>query len=82
MAAGVATWRGFNVTTIRIAFVLATLISTGYFVPAYVVAWLLIPAAGEDASIASKARSDTSGIRLAVGLASLLVFVLIVAGAQ
>ena len=81
VAAGVATWRGFNVTTIRIAFVLATLISTGYFVPAYVVAWLLIPAAGEDASIASKARSDTSGIRLAVGLASLLVFVLVVAGA-
>jgi len=81
VAAGVATWRGFNVTTIRIAFVLATLISTGYFVPAYVLAWLLIPAAGEDASIASKARSDTSGIRLAVGLASLLVFVLVVAGA-
>jgi signal transduction histidine kinase len=81
VAAGVATWRGFNVTTIRIAFVLATLISTGWFVPAYVVAWLLIPAAGADASIASKARSDTSGIRLAVGLASLLVFVLVVAGA-
>ena len=81
VAAGVAAWRGFNVTTIRIAFVLATLISTGYFVPAYVLAWLLIPAAGEDASIASKARSDTSGIRLAVGLASLLVFVLVVAGA-
>jgi signal transduction histidine kinase len=81
VAAGVATWRGFNVTTIRIAFVLATLISTGWFVPAYVLAWLLIPAAGADASIASKARSDTSGIRLAVGLASLLVFALVVAGA-
>jgi signal transduction histidine kinase len=81
VAAGVATWRGFNVTTIRIAFVLATLISTGWFVPAYVVAWLLIPAAGADASIASKARSDTSGIRLAVGLASLLAFALVVAGA-
>jgi signal transduction histidine kinase len=81
VAAGVATWRGFNVTTIRIAFVLATLISTGWFVPAYVLAWLLIPAAGEDVSIASKARSDSSGIRLAVGLASLLVFALVVAGA-
>jgi signal transduction histidine kinase len=81
VAAGVATWRGFNVTTIRIAFVMATLISTGWFVPAYVVAWLLIPAAGEDASIASKARSDTSGIRLAIGLASLLAFALVIAGA-
>ena len=81
VAGGVAAWRGFNANTVRIAFVLATLVSTGYFVPAYILAWLLIPADGEDASIASKARSDTSGIRLAVGVASLLVFVLVVAGA-
>jgi len=81
VAAGVATWRGFNVTTVRIVFVLAVLVSGGWFVPAYVLAWLLIPAAGAEASIASKARSDTSGIRLAIGLASLLVFALVIAGA-
>jgi signal transduction histidine kinase len=81
VAAGVAAWRGFNVTTVRIVFVLATVVSTGYFVPAYVLAWLLIPADGADVNIASKAKSDTGGIRLAIGLASLLLFVLLIAGA-
>ena len=81
VAAGVAAWRGFNVTTVRIVFVLIALISGGWFVPVYVMTWLFLPAAGEQASIASKARYDSAGIRLAVGLASLLVFVLLVAGA-
>ena len=80
MASGVAAWRGFGPTTVRIVFVLATMVSTGFFVPIYVVAWLLVPAAGADASIASKARSDTGGIRLAIGLASLMAFVLLIAG--
>jgi signal transduction histidine kinase len=81
VAAGVAAWRGFSVTTVRIVFVLIAVVSTGFFVPVYVLAWLLIPAAGADSSIASKARSDTGGIRLAVGLASVIVLVLLVAGA-
>jgi signal transduction histidine kinase len=81
VASGVAAWKGFNATTVRIVFVLIALISGGWCVPLYVVAWLLIPAAGADSSIGSKARSDTRGIRLAVGLASLLVFVLLIAGA-
>ena len=49
--------------------------------PLYVLAWLFIPAAGTDANIFSKARTDAGGVRLAVGLASLLIFVLLVAGA-
>ncbi len=81
MAAGVAAWRGFNVTTVRIVFVLIALVSTGWFVPLYVLAWLFIPAAGAETSIGSKARDDSAGIRLAVGLASLVVLVLLVAGA-
>ena len=81
MAAGVARWRGINVTTVRIAFVLLTLPTTGAAVALYVVAWLLIPAAGSDTSIASRARNDTRGIRFAAGLASLLVLVLLVADA-
>ena len=81
VAAGVAAWRGFNVTTVRIVFVLIALVSGGWFVPVYVMAWLFLPAAAEQASIASKARYDSAGIRLAVGLASLLIFVLLVAGA-
>jgi signal transduction histidine kinase len=81
VAAGVAAWRGFNATTVRIVFVLATLVSAGWGVPLYVLAWLFLPAAGAEASIVSKARTDSGGIRLAVGLASLLIFVLLIAGA-
>ena len=60
---------------------LATLISAGWGLPLYVLAWLFIPRAGAEHNIFSKARNDTGGIRLAVGLASLLIFVLLVAGA-
>src|SRR5438067_2438792 len=81
VGAGIAAWRGFSPTTVRIVFVLATLVSTGWGVPLYVLAWLFIPAAGAEANIFSKARNDAGGIRLAVGLASLLIFVLLVAGA-
>ena len=81
VAAGIAAWRGFSPTTVRIVFVLITLVSTGWGVPLYVLAWLFIPAAGTDANIFSKARTDAGGLRLAVGLASLLIFVLLVAGA-
>jgi signal transduction histidine kinase/phage shock protein PspC (stress-responsive transcriptional regulator) len=80
VASGVATWRGFNVTAVRIVFVLIALLG-GWFVPVYVVAWLFIPTAGTETNIASKARNDSAGIRLAVGLASLVVLVLLVAGA-
>ena len=78
VAAGVATWRGFSVTAVRIVFVLIALIG-GWFVPFYVAAWLFLPTAGAETSIASKARDDARGIRLALGLASLLVLVLLVA---
>jgi signal transduction histidine kinase len=81
VAAGVAAWKGFNATTVRIAFVLIAVVSGGWCVPLYVVAWLLIPAVGADRSIGSKARSDSAGIRLALGLASLLILVLLIAGA-
>jgi signal transduction histidine kinase len=80
VAAGVAAWRGFNVTTVRIVFVLIALLG-GWFVPVYVVAWLFLPAAGAETNIVSKARNDSAGIRLAVGLGSLVVLVLLVAGA-
>src|SRR5215472_3190370 len=81
VAAGIAAWRGFSPTTVRIVFVLCTLVSAGWGLPLYVLAWLFIPAAGAEANIFSKARNDYRGIRLAVGLASLLIFVLLVASA-
>jgi signal transduction histidine kinase len=80
VAAGVAAWKGISVTTVRIVFVLITLVTGGFGVPLYVAAWLLIPAAGEDSSIGSRARSDPRGIALAAGLASALAFLLFVVG--
>ncbi len=81
VASGVAAWKGFNVTTVRIAFVLLTVFTSGIAVAAYVLAWLVVPAAGGGPSIGVKARSDTQGLRLAAGLASLLILVLLVAAA-
>jgi signal transduction histidine kinase len=81
VASGVAGWRGINVTAVRIAFVLLALVTSGIAVALYVVAWLLLPAAGAESNIARQARSDAGGIRLAAGLASLLLLVLLVAGA-
>jgi signal transduction histidine kinase/phage shock protein PspC (stress-responsive transcriptional regulator) len=80
VAAGLAEWRSFSVNTVRIVFVLIALCTGGFGVPLYVAAWLLIPAAGEDGSIAGRARSDSTGIALAAGLATLFGFVLFVAG--
>jgi signal transduction histidine kinase len=65
---------------VRIAFVLAT-VASGFGAAAYVLAWLLVPAAGEDRSIGSKALADRRGLALAAGLVSLLVLVLLVLSA-
>jgi signal transduction histidine kinase len=81
VAAGVAAWRGFSVTAVRIVFVLVAVVSSGIGVALYVMAWLLIPAAGADSSIGSRARSDARGIRLAIGVASLLAVVLLAVSA-
>jgi signal transduction histidine kinase len=81
VAAGIAGWRGFSPNLVRIVFVLATLVSAGWGVPLYVAAWLFMPARDADTNIFSKARTDAAGMRLALGLGSLLIFVLLVAGA-
>jgi signal transduction histidine kinase len=78
VAAGVSAWIGLDVTIVRLAFVLLALIS-GFGAAAYVVAWLVLPANGEDATIASKAVGDRRGITLAAGLGSFLLVVLLVA---
>jgi signal transduction histidine kinase len=81
VAAGLAAWRGWNPTTVRIALAVAALISTGWAVPFYVLGWLLIPVRGEQTSIVSKARHDARGVVLATALASLLAVFLFLAGA-
>ena len=63
VAAGVAAWKGLNVTAVRIVFVLTALVSGGFGGAVYVAAWLLIPAAGQETSIASQARNDCAGHR-------------------
>jgi len=79
VAAGLAARTGRDVTVIRLLFVLATLLTVG--VPVYIVAWLLVPMAGEDGNIAAKALTDRRGLALAAGLGSLLVIVLVLASA-
>jgi signal transduction histidine kinase len=80
VAAGLAAWKGYNVTTVRIVFVLIALVTSGTGVALYVAAWLFLPAADQDVSIATKARTDSRGIALAAGLAVLLTLFLLVAG--
>ena len=81
MAAGIAAWRGFSPTTVRIVLAVAALISQGWAVPFYVLGWLLIPVKGQQASIASRAKHDSRGVALALALASLLAVFLFLAGA-
>lgn len=80
VAAGIAAWRGFNPTTVRIVLAVAALASAGWAVPFYVLGWLLIPARGEQANIAARAKHDSRGMVLAVALASLLAVFLVLAG--
>jgi signal transduction histidine kinase len=81
VAAGIAAWRGFNPTTVRVVLAVAALITAGWAVPFYVIAWLIVPAQGEETTIASRAKHDSRGIAIALALASLLVVFLALAGA-
>jgi signal transduction histidine kinase len=79
VAAGLAARTGFDVTVVRIMFVVASVLSGGFVALLYMLAWLLVPAAGAESNIASKAVTDRRGIALAAGLLSLLIVVLPVA---
>ena len=81
VAAGLAARTGFDVTAVRTAFVVGTVLTVGYGAAAYVLAWLLVPMAGADGAIAAKAMTDRRGIALVAGLASLLGVVLLIASA-
>jgi signal transduction histidine kinase len=76
VAAGVGAWRGFSPTTVRVVFVVVALISQGWMIPFYLGGWLLIPSKDTGVSIWSRARHDSRGIALAVGLGSLLCVLL------
>ncbi len=77
VAAGLAARTGVDVTVVRLVFVLAALASVG--AAAYVLAWLFIPMADEDGTIAGRAMADRRGVALAAAVGSLLILVLVVA---
>ncbi len=77
--AGISTKTGVDVTALRVALVVLTLLTTGLAAAAYVVAWLLLPFRGEPANIASRAVADRRGIGIVALIASMLAVLLIVA---
>jgi signal transduction histidine kinase/phage shock protein PspC (stress-responsive transcriptional regulator) len=81
VASGLAAWRGFSPTTVRIVLVVAAFVSQGWAVPFYVLGWLLIPVKGEQNTIASRAKHDSRGVVLAIALASVLGVFLFLVGA-
>jgi signal transduction histidine kinase len=78
IAAGLAKRTCLDITVVRIGLVVAAVLTSGFVLAAYVLAWLLLPVEGEETNIASKAMSDGRGIALAAGLASVLAMVLII----
>ena len=74
---GLAARTGVDVTVVRLVFVLAALLSVG--AAAYVLAWLFIPMADEDGTIAARAMTDRRGIALAAALGSLLIVLFVLA---
>ncbi|HEY2520478.1 MAG TPA: PspC domain-containing protein [Streptosporangiaceae bacterium] len=67
---------GRDAMLIRLLFVLAGLLTVG--VPVYLIAWAILPLAGEDSTILNRARNDKAGIAQAIALGSLLIVVYLV----
>ena len=63
VAAGLADYLGADVTIVRIGFVLATLVTGGTAILAYLACLLLIPEAGAEQSIASSLIDSVQGRR-------------------
>jgi phage shock protein C len=65
VCAGIADYFGWDVTLVRVIVTVASVLTGGTGVLAYLAAWALIPAEGEKASIAadllSKPRHDSPG---------------------
>src|SRR5580692_2448152 len=78
LAAAVAQRTGYDVTLVRIVFVVAALLSSGIVLVLYVLGWLLLPRADETGTIAAAALNDRRGIMLALGFGSLLAALLLI----
>jgi signal transduction histidine kinase len=79
VAAAIANRIGRDVTTVRIVLVVAGVLSVGFVVPVYVVAWMVIPMAGQQHGIVGKAMSDRRGLVLVLAFWSVLFIVRIMA---
>jgi signal transduction histidine kinase len=77
VAAGISARTGWNVTLIRIAFVITALIS-GFGLAAYVIAWLFMPDVNESPTIGSRAFADVRGLALAAVTASMIIVALVI----
>ncbi len=77
VAAGIANKTGLNVTIIRAVFCITAFIS-GFGLAVYVLAWLFLPVAGQQSTIASRAMADLRGLALAAVTASMLVVMLVI----
>jgi signal transduction histidine kinase len=81
VAAGFAARRGLDPTIVRLGLVLLAFVTAGWAFVAYIMVWLVVPVAGADHSLASRAKDDRRGIALAVGLGSMLVALLVLVSA-
>jgi signal transduction histidine kinase len=79
VAAAIAGRIGRDVTTVRIVLVVAAVLSGGFVAAAYVVAWMVIPMAGHQHSIAGKAMTDRRGLALIAAFWSGLIMVRVLA---
>jgi len=75
---GVSARTGIDPTVVRIGFVLLGL-AGGFGLAAYVVAWLLLPAQGDQSSIATRAATDRTGIAVALAFVPALVLAVVLA---
>jgi signal transduction histidine kinase len=78
VSSGIAARVGLDTTFVRLVLVLSVLLS-GVGIAGYVLAWLLVPAEGEQVAIASRAVADRRGIALALALVPALTVVLVLA---
>ena len=80
VASGIAAYLGIEPWVVRIGFIVLTPFG-GFGVLAYVIAWLLIPAAGSHESLALAVMRRPSGLRTYIGVALVLLAVAILASA-
>ncbi len=81
VAAAIAGRIGRDVTTVRIVLAVAAVLTGGFVAAAYVVAWMLIPMAGTEHSLAGKAMADRRGLALVASFWCVLILVRILASA-